>query len=184
MNKEILMVVDAVSNEKGVDKEVIFEALEAALASATRKKHGEEWDARVDALRARLDDEVRTRALQGNVRRARASYSFDATIDPLVGMLEAARTRYFARSHRERAQFDTTRPHLIHFHTSPGPGGPLHGGGTPAAGVDDGPVPVRRAPLLAALRGRCRDLVLRYKLKLLARQVRLTVERDTPDAGA
>ena len=47
MNKEILMVVDAVSNEKGVDKEVIFEALEAALASATRKKHGEEWDVRV-----------------------------------------------------------------------------------------------------------------------------------------
>ncbi len=47
MNKEILMVVDAVSNEKGVDKEVIFEALEAALAAATRKKHGEEWDARV-----------------------------------------------------------------------------------------------------------------------------------------
>jgi len=41
------MVVDAVSNEKGVDKEVIFEALEAALASATRKKHGEEWDVRV-----------------------------------------------------------------------------------------------------------------------------------------
>jgi transcription termination/antitermination protein NusA len=48
VNKEILMVVDAVSNEKGVDKEVIFEALEAALASASRKKHGgEEWDARV-----------------------------------------------------------------------------------------------------------------------------------------
>ena len=47
MNKEILMVVDAVSNEKGVDKEVIFEALEVALASATRRKHGEEWDVRV-----------------------------------------------------------------------------------------------------------------------------------------
>jgi N utilization substance protein A len=47
VNKEILMVVDAVSNEKGVDKDVIFEALEAALASATRKKYGEEWDARV-----------------------------------------------------------------------------------------------------------------------------------------
>jgi transcription termination/antitermination protein NusA len=47
VNKEILMVVDAVSNEKGVDKEVIFEALEAALASATRKKHSEEWDVRV-----------------------------------------------------------------------------------------------------------------------------------------
>jgi N utilization substance protein A len=47
MNKEILMVVDNVSNEKGVDKEIIFEALEAALAAATRKKHGEEWDVRV-----------------------------------------------------------------------------------------------------------------------------------------
>jgi len=47
MNKEILMVVDAVSNEKGVDKEIIFEALEAALASATRKKYGEEIDVRV-----------------------------------------------------------------------------------------------------------------------------------------
>jgi N utilization substance protein A len=41
------MVADAVSNEKGVDKEVIFEALEAALAAAARKKHGEEWDVRV-----------------------------------------------------------------------------------------------------------------------------------------
>ena len=51
MNKEILMVVDAVSNEKGVDKEIIFEALEAALASATRKKHGEEWDVRVSINR-------------------------------------------------------------------------------------------------------------------------------------
>ena len=54
MNKEILMVVDAVSNEKGVDKEIIFEALEAALASATRKKQGdaaEEWDVRVSINR-------------------------------------------------------------------------------------------------------------------------------------
>jgi N utilization substance protein A len=47
MNKEILMVVDAVSNEKGVEKDIIFEALEAALASATRKKYGEEIDVRV-----------------------------------------------------------------------------------------------------------------------------------------
>jgi N utilization substance protein A len=47
MNKEILLVVDVVSNEKGVEKEVIFEAIEAALASATRKKHGGEIDIRV-----------------------------------------------------------------------------------------------------------------------------------------
>lgn len=47
MSKEILMVVDVVSNEKGIDKEVIFEAVEAALASATRKRHGGEIDVRV-----------------------------------------------------------------------------------------------------------------------------------------
>jgi len=48
MNKEILLVVDAVSNEKGVAKTVIFEAIEAALASATRKKHGGDIEVRVD----------------------------------------------------------------------------------------------------------------------------------------
>jgi N utilization substance protein A len=47
MNKEILLVVDVVSNEKDVEKQIIFEAIEAALASATRKKHGGEIDVRV-----------------------------------------------------------------------------------------------------------------------------------------
>ncbi len=47
MTKEILAVVEVVSNEKGVAKEIIFEAIEAALASATRKRHPEEVDVRV-----------------------------------------------------------------------------------------------------------------------------------------
>ena len=47
MNKEILMVVDVVSNEKGVAKEVIFQAIEAALASATKKRHREDIESRV-----------------------------------------------------------------------------------------------------------------------------------------
>jgi len=48
MNKEILLVVDVVSNEKDVEKEVIFDAIEAALASATRKKNGGDIDVRVE----------------------------------------------------------------------------------------------------------------------------------------
>ena len=48
MSKDILLVVDVVSNEKGVDKEVIFEALEAALATATRKRHAGDVDVRVE----------------------------------------------------------------------------------------------------------------------------------------
>lgn len=47
MNKEILLVVDVVSNEKGVEPEIIFQAIEAALATATRKKHGGDIDVRV-----------------------------------------------------------------------------------------------------------------------------------------
>ncbi len=48
MSKEILYVADAVSNEKGVDKEIIFQAIEAALATATRKKNGQDIEVRVD----------------------------------------------------------------------------------------------------------------------------------------
>lgn len=48
MSKEILLVVDAVSHEKGVDKEIIFGAMEIALATATKKRHSGEVDIRVD----------------------------------------------------------------------------------------------------------------------------------------
>lgn len=48
MGNEVLMVVDAVSREKGVEKETIFQAIEAALATATRKRYTQqEIDARV-----------------------------------------------------------------------------------------------------------------------------------------
>ncbi len=47
MNKEILYVVDAVSNEKSVSKELIFQAVETALAMATRKRYGMGMDVRV-----------------------------------------------------------------------------------------------------------------------------------------
>ncbi|MFK7794705.1 MAG: transcription termination factor NusA [Gammaproteobacteria bacterium] len=47
MNKEILMVADTVSNEKGVDKDIIFLAIEAALATATRKRYTKDIEVRV-----------------------------------------------------------------------------------------------------------------------------------------
>lgn len=46
-NKEILLVVDAVSNEKDVDRDVIFQAIEVAIATATKKKQGIDIDVRV-----------------------------------------------------------------------------------------------------------------------------------------
>ena len=47
MNKEILLVVDAVSNEKAVPREKIFQALETALATATKKKYEGDIEVRV-----------------------------------------------------------------------------------------------------------------------------------------
>ena len=55
MSKDILLVVDAVSNEKGVGKDVIFGALEAALASAARKLCDDERDVRVSIDRTTGD---------------------------------------------------------------------------------------------------------------------------------
>ncbi len=47
MNREILTVVDVVCNEKGVAKDIIFEAIELALASATKKRNREDIESRV-----------------------------------------------------------------------------------------------------------------------------------------
>jgi transcription termination/antitermination protein NusA len=47
MNREMLMLVDAISREKTVDRDVVFGAVEAALAQATKKLHGGDWDIRV-----------------------------------------------------------------------------------------------------------------------------------------
>ena len=47
MNKEILMVAEAVSAEKGVAEDIIFEAIELALATAAKKRYDEEADIEV-----------------------------------------------------------------------------------------------------------------------------------------
>jgi N utilization substance protein A len=58
MNKEILLVADAVSNEKGVEKDVIFEAIESALAMATKKRFDEDSTIEVTIDRASGDYET------------------------------------------------------------------------------------------------------------------------------
>src|SRR6187399_112409 len=58
MNRELLMLVDAISREKSVDLEVVFAAVEAALASASKKLHGGEVDMRVSIDRESGDYET------------------------------------------------------------------------------------------------------------------------------
>lgn len=47
MSREMLLLVDALAREKSVDKDIVFGALELALASATKRKNKEDVEARV-----------------------------------------------------------------------------------------------------------------------------------------
>ncbi|MCX7254964.1 MAG: transcription termination factor NusA [Burkholderiales bacterium] len=47
MSKEVLLLVDALAHEKNVDRAVVFDALELALASATKKRYNMDVDIRV-----------------------------------------------------------------------------------------------------------------------------------------
>ena len=58
MNRELLMLVDAISREKSVEREVVFAAVESALAQATKKLHGGEIDVRVQIDRETGESET------------------------------------------------------------------------------------------------------------------------------
>ncbi|WP_029407467.1 transcription termination factor NusA [Thiomicrorhabdus sp. Milos-T2] len=58
MSKEILAVVEIMANEKGVDEEIIFDAIETALATATRRNNDDEIDVRVSIDRHTGDYET------------------------------------------------------------------------------------------------------------------------------
>jgi N utilization substance protein A len=47
MSREVLMLADALAREKNVDRDIVFEALEMALASASKKRYDEDVDMRV-----------------------------------------------------------------------------------------------------------------------------------------
>ncbi len=95
MNKEILLVVEAVSNEKGVDSDVIFQAIESALEMATKKRAGEEIDIKVTINRKTGDYQTQRRWLviedekdeeEGDDGLARLTLSAARTRDPKIAV--------------------------------------------------------------------------------------------------
>ncbi|MFP5407174.1 MAG: NusA N-terminal domain-containing protein, partial [Gammaproteobacteria bacterium] len=58
MSREVLLLVDALAREKNVGREVVFAALESALASATKKRFKEDTDVRVSIDRMSGDYEA------------------------------------------------------------------------------------------------------------------------------
>ncbi len=93
MSKEMLLVVDAVANEKGVPKEVIFEAMEAALASAAKKRYSDDVAMRVSIDRQSGDYETFRRwevvaddiAMESPDRQIRLMDAVDVKADAQVG---------------------------------------------------------------------------------------------------
>ncbi len=93
MNKDMLLVVDAVANEKGVAKNVIFDALEAALASAAKKRYNEDVVVRVHIDRVTGDYETFRRwevvaddiAMESPDRQVRLMDAVDMRADAQVG---------------------------------------------------------------------------------------------------
>ena len=91
MAREILTVVETVSNEKGVPREAIFEALEQALVAATKKKFYEGTNSEEAQLRVEIDrktGEYSTSLFEG------------ALLVAMLGFVStAALARYFTSGH-------------------------------------------------------------------------------------
>ncbi|HEY6895997.1 MAG TPA: NusA N-terminal domain-containing protein, partial [Rhodocyclaceae bacterium] len=66
MSRELLLLVDALAREKNVEKEIVFTALEMALASATKKRIHEDADVRVEIDRNTGEHEAYRRWLVMN----------------------------------------------------------------------------------------------------------------------
>jgi hypothetical protein len=143
-------------------------------------------DSDYGALRQRLEGEVRSRTLGANARTARSGYSFDATIEPLLAVLERARASYFARPQAERSRFrEGDRRRIVHFDSTPAPAAVFAGlvrRLAPPADPTSGE-PGRLARIGQAARVRWRRLVAGAKARVLAPRLRAWLDRDTGRAG-
>lgn len=142
-------------------------------------------DSDYDGLRIRLELEVRNRERRGNALRGRAGYSFDATIDPLLAVLERARETYFARAHHERTRFiSNERRRLVHFNTSPDPRAHIRGLLRRLAPPPGAPGAAHNGRLDAMVRAfgeQWRRQTVGWKAKLLAHRLRPVLERAESD---
>ena len=71
MSREILLLVDALAREKNVNRDVVFGALELALASATKKRFTEDVDVRVAIDRDTGKDRKSTRLNSSHIQKSR-----------------------------------------------------------------------------------------------------------------
>jgi N utilization substance protein A len=82
MNRELIVVIEQIGREKGIDKEILFEALESALLAVSKKKH-----ATADNVRIAIDR--RTGQLRAYHRKTVVGEVVDAKIE--IGLTDAKR---------------------------------------------------------------------------------------------
>ncbi len=87
-NKEILLVVEVFSNEKEIEKEIVFQAIESALEAATIKRHANQIKARV-AIDRKTGDYITYR--QWDVVNADPACVGDVELPTMQVLLEVAR---------------------------------------------------------------------------------------------
>ena len=139
-----------------------------------------------DGLRHSLEAEARSGERRANALSQRIAYSFDATIDALLTVLERARERYFVRPQRERTRFTTRRRRLVHFNTAPDPRAHLRGilrRLMPPSGAPGAPPEGRVRAIGRALSERARRQTAAWKARLLARRLRGVIEIRPDQAG-
>jgi hypothetical protein len=139
-------------------------------------------DSDYDGLRHALESEARSGTCRTNALRERAAYSFDATVDSLLSLLERTRERYFGRPVAERTRFATHNRRLIHFNTSPDPRAHVRGllrRLLPPAGAPGAPGNGRVAALSGALAEQVRRQTVGWKARLLRRRLRPLLEQGS-----
>jgi hypothetical protein len=131
-------------------------------------------------LRDRLATESRTGVKRQRALEQRHGYSFDATIDRLLGAFEAARAAYFAKPHEVRTRFDPDGAgRLVHLNISRNPRALALGLVRRLAPAGDRSTPQRLAALVGGIWQAGHRRLLPGRGRKLARHLRSLVERDT-----
>ncbi len=55
MNRELIMVIEQLAREKGIDSEILFDAVESALLSGSKKTHAAAENSRIEIDRKIYD---------------------------------------------------------------------------------------------------------------------------------